>query len=229
MHKTKRLAAWCAVLMFLPALAMADTSADLAGDTGTAAALQALLSAAGSTPASWLHYAIAVLVGLVLAPWGQNLVEGFIGKSPNFFVRLLAPTILGSVTATLVAFVGKQWGITPQDAALAFATFLGAVHAFNASGFAAEVKGAAGSAVSLLTSPAAQTLESTLLTAAGHPEAAALLGTVQGALKAAVAQAGAVVPVSAAKPTSAPALVQVAIPAPSTPTLDPKTGLPVAS
>ena len=177
--------------------------------TPTAQAFQDLAHAMGSNPASWMHFAIAALVGAVLAPWGQNMVEGFVGKSPNLFVRLLAPTILGSVTSTLIAIVGKQYGIMPQDAALALATFLGAVHAFNGSSLAADVK----KVVALAGTPQAQTLETAVLTAAGHPEAALIIGSVQKALATARAAAAPSAPVIDAGP---------AVPAPvPLPSVDP--------
>lgn len=139
-------------------------------------AIQALLAAMGSNPAAWLHYLIAIIVGVVLAPWGQNIVEGIIAKSPNLFVRLLAPTILGALTTTIMAYVGKSWGITPQDASLALATFLGAVHVFNKTAWAADL-GKVEKAVEA-NSPMLSSVAEEVLSAAGHPEAATLVAAL---------------------------------------------------
>lgn len=134
------------ILFLLFALSMAvgvhaldlSITAQALGDSQ--AALLAVGQAVGTTPTSWITFLLSLVVGLVLSPYGQNLVEGLVGQSPNFMVKLFAPTILGAVTAALTAWAGKSYGITPASASTALAAFLGGVHWFNGTIWAADIK-----------------------------------------------------------------------------------------
>ncbi len=113
--------------MILPVLVMADVDGS--------ADLQGLLSSL-SVPAM-LRFTAAMLIGCVMAPANQNVIEHLLSLIPNLpgFVKALIPHVLHYLAAKVAIGVG----VDPTQAWTAAVTLSGATAAYNGTGLAASV------------------------------------------------------------------------------------------
>ena len=111
------------------------------GVTGTAQALT-MLSSLNSY--QLISYGIAALLGLLLAPSHQAVIEGLVSKFPlPFWVKPFIPTTLASIVSSVAAWALKNYSVTPGDAVAAAASLSFFTHIWNATPWSANLTSAA--------------------------------------------------------------------------------------
>ena len=90
---------------------------------------------------SLIAYGVAALLGLILAPTHQAIIEGLLARFPlPFWVKPFVPSALASIIGSASAWALKSYGVTPQDALAAAASLASFTHLFNASPWAADLE-----------------------------------------------------------------------------------------
>lgn len=108
------------------------------GVTGTA---QALTMLSDLNSYQLISYGIAALLGLLLAPGHQAVIEGLVSKFPlPFWIKPFIPTTLASIVSSVAAWALKNYNVTPGDAVAAAASLSFFTHIINATGLAADLE-----------------------------------------------------------------------------------------
>ena len=180
-----------------------------------------ILATVASNP---IHWALALALGAALSSWGHALVSKVIDSSKNPLVHFFGPALIGMVGATLAGYFGQTLGVTPGDAALAWATFTGFLPTLKALGLSPGVLSGAGAVEKAASSPQGLAILVTLADAMGEPEVGAVLAALASArnvapsgtdaVTAQVAQAAAVAPQAAQAPQGAPQVAPAIDPRP---------------
>lgn len=71
------------------------------------------------------HWGIALFLGAMLSAWGRKIMDSIVSSSSNPLIHLFGHAALGAALATLTTYAGTQWGVTPAEAATAWAAFVG--------------------------------------------------------------------------------------------------------
>ena len=116
---------------------------------------------------SLIAYGVAALLGLILAPTHQAIIEGLLARFPlPFWVKPFVPSALASIIGSASAWALKSYGVTPQDALAAAASLASFTHLFNASPWAADLEAKALGALKAPVAKAAAQVVPMLLLAA---------------------------------------------------------------